>query len=147
MLKKNYLPRFYNIEENQKLFIKNIFDIVDMDSDGREYYKITEEQMLKNMFDFFLFNMFNIYNFKLQKTNKIFKENSHMYDNNDEYRFLPKIYRNFHDQKDLFKDLYNNGDFSLLKEEKISWVHLHINCVDIFLWQMAKHGYILKKIY
>jgi len=71
-----------------------------------------------------------------------------MMDKNGNYRFLPKQYRDFHNQKDLFKDIYYKTDYKNLDiplPDKINWVQMHINTVDVFLYQMALRGYTLKK--
>lgn len=69
-----------------------------------------------------------------------------MYDSNDNYKFLPKIYRDFSDQGYLFKDLYNNINYkeTIKKEIAIPLNKFHVNCMDIFLFQLALHGYTLQ---
>jgi len=69
-------------------------------------------------------------------------------DNNDNYRFLPKIFRDFHDQKDLFKDIYKVidwGEIDRPEHYNIPWTVMHVNCIDVFLFQMALRGYTLQK--
>lgn len=69
-----------------------------------------------------------------------------MYDANDNYRFLPKIFRDWHDQKRLFKDIYNEVDLSKRSEHyNITWTQMHTNTIDVFLYQMAMRGYTLQK--
>jgi hypothetical protein len=62
----------------------------------------------------------------------------------NECRYMPKEFRDFHDQKDLFKLIFTR----IRKPEEIkhiSWVDAHIYTVDVFLWFMAKRGYTLQK--
>ena len=71
-----------------------------------------------------------------------------MYDNNGEYRFLPKQFRDFHEQKALFKDIYVKTDYENLEINdfhKIGWTTMHINTIDVFLFQMALKGYTLQR--
>lgn len=58
--------------------------------------------------------------------------------------YLPPMMRDFHDQKDVFKALY---DTIVIPEQlkHISWVDAHIFTIDIFLWWMARRGYTLQK--
>ncbi len=61
-------------------------------------------------------------------------------------RYLPKFLRDFHDQKDLFKAIHetiNVEGHSYAKD--VSWVAGQCYTIDIFLWFMAKHGYVLRK--
>ena len=61
-------------------------------------------------------------------------------------KYLPRFMRDFHDQKDTFKALHD-----LVAVEKhdyckaISWSAGHCYVIDIFLWHMARHGYVLRK--
>ncbi len=77
--------------------------------------------------------------------NKIFREwiNSC---GDDGYRYLPDEFKDFHDQKDLFKEIYNTyenaGNYH---GNQTSWVEMHCFCIDIFLWHMARKGYTLQK--
>jgi hypothetical protein len=57
-------------------------------------------------------------------------------------RYLPRELRDFHDQKDLFKTIEH---VSGVGKQKISWIDAHIFTIDIFLWFMARRGYLLKK--
>lgn len=58
--------------------------------------------------------------------------------------YLPASMRDFHDQKDLFKALYDTIRIpDNLKH--ISWVDAHIFTIDIFLWWMARRGYTLQR--
>ena len=59
---------------------------------------------------------------------------------------LPEFIKDFHDQKDLFKAIYD-----LWREEndvlqKVNWVDAHVFSIDILLWWMGLHGYKLQKI-
>lgn len=67
------------------------------------------------------------------------------YMNNQEN--LPDFMKDFHDQKDLFKAIYEqwkNEDNQTL--HKVSWVDAHVFTIDYFLWWMGLHGYKLQKI-
>lgn len=71
-----------------------------------------------------------------------------MYDKNNNYKFLPKEFRDFHNQKDLVRDIYKQVDYPKLEMDdyyKIGSVTFHINMVDIFLYQMALRGYTLQR--
>ena len=63
--------------------------------------------------------------------------------------YLPKILRDFHDQKNLFKCMhfrYENqegGDDAT--EDKPNWRDGHVYVIDWFLWYMARRGYTLQK--
>jgi len=65
---------------------------------------------------------------------------------NDEH--LPKFLKDFHDQKDFFKAVYEQYKDANASElfSKISWVDAHCFTIDIFLWWMGHHGYKLQKI-
>jgi hypothetical protein len=61
---------------------------------------------------------------------------------------LPEFMKDFHDQKDLFKtiyDQYREGNAKKLLED-VGWVDAHIFTIDVFLWWMGRHGYKLQKI-
>ncbi|WP_018234371.1 hypothetical protein [Thioalkalivibrio thiocyanodenitrificans] len=61
-------------------------------------------------------------------------------------RHLPAEFRDFHDQKALFKaihELVAVTNHEYVKD--ISWVEGHCYVIDIFLWFMARHGYVLQK--
>jgi len=65
---------------------------------------------------------------------------------NQEY--LPEFVSDFHDQKDLFKaiyDQYREGNQKKLLED-VNWVDAHVFTIDVFLWWMGEHGYKLQKI-
>ncbi len=62
----------------------------------------------------------------------------------DSSEYLPRILRDFHDQKDVFKTIHNHcAENESVK--KLSWIDAHCYTVDIFLWFMARHGYTLQK--
>ncbi len=72
----------------------------------------------------------------------------------DEWRkqqkHLPDFMRDFHDQKDLFKALFevamegdNEGQIKFF--EGLNWQNTHVYTIDIFLWVLAAHGYTLQK--
>ena len=62
--------------------------------------------------------------------------------------YLPEFFKDFHDQKDIFKLLdrivvsRNKSDHYDLP----NWIDAHIYTIDIFLWCMAFYGYKLQKI-
>jgi len=61
----------------------------------------------------------------------------------DEYKYMPDEFKDFHDQKDLFKEIF--GAYKSLEDQKINWVDAHCFVVDIFLWHLARKGYTLQK--
>jgi len=58
----------------------------------------------------------------------------------DAGKYLPPEFRDFHDQKDVFKSLFHDVDIP-----ELSWIDAHIFTVDTFLWYMAAHGYTLQQ--
>ncbi len=61
-------------------------------------------------------------------------------------RYLPVFMRDFHDQKDLFKSVFDWGyQKDSWHERSISWTDAHIFVIDVFLQYMAIHGFVLKK--
>lgn len=70
-------------------------------------------------------------------------------DKNGEYKFLPKKFRDFHKQKNLFKSIYDEVDYDKKFEDakyyKITWTTFHVNVINVFLYQMALRGYTLQK--
>lgn len=56
-------------------------------------------------------------------------------------KYLPVELRDFHDQKDLFKTIEHFAS----DKQKIDWISAHIYTIDIFLFFMARHGFLLKK--
>jgi len=60
---------------------------------------------------------------------------------------LPRFMQDFHDQKDLFKAIYDQYSEGNNKDllSKIRWVDAHCFTIDVFLWWMALHGYKLQK--
>lgn len=62
----------------------------------------------------------------------------------EDVKYMPPEFRDFHDQKDLFKLIFSK--IQIPKEiDHMSWVDAHIYTVDVFLWFMAKRGYTLQK--
>ena len=60
---------------------------------------------------------------------------------------LPEFMKDFHDQKDLFKTIfeqYKDGNAKKLLED-VNWVNAHCFTIDVFLWWMGRHGYKLQK--
>lgn len=66
------------------------------------------------------------------------------YMNNQEN--LPDFMKDFHDQKDLFKTMYDQFKDSHDVLENVNWVDGHQFTIDVFLWWMGRHGYKLQKI-
>lgn len=58
--------------------------------------------------------------------------------------YLPRTMRDFHDQKDLFKALFDTIRIPD-QLQHVSWIDAHIFTIDIFLWWMAKRGYTLQR--
>lgn len=59
--------------------------------------------------------------------------------------YLPKIIRDFHDQKDLFKTIHGKLDIPAdHPAKKFTWMDGQCYVIDIFLWYMAKRGYTLQ---
>lgn len=62
-------------------------------------------------------------------------------------RYLPKAFRDFHDQKDLFKTIHMTTAVEKNEYAKdISFVAGQCYVIDIFLWFMARHGYTLQRV-
>ena len=65
--------------------------------------------------------------------------------------YLPPFMRDFHAQKELFKDIQRfvenkkKSDKNYTYLDGVSWVAAHVYVVDFFLWFMAQHGYTLQK--
>lgn len=67
--------------------------------------------------------------------------------------YLPPFMRDFHDQKDLFKALFDVVERANQRAAAaggghmvdLTWTASHVYTVDIFLWVMAAHGYTLQK--
>lgn len=152
----------FNNKNIQSSLITDIFNDVDYhnivndkNKDFFKYYMINEEQFLFNVFNIFLPYLKSI-NFILKKDTRFLVEkyNFHndilivknIYNNDDEFSFLPKNYRNFHKEKELIKDLYLNFDFENIDENlKINWTSFHTNMIDIFLYQMVFKRILFKK--
>lgn len=61
-------------------------------------------------------------------------------------KYLPRFMRDFHDQKDTFKALHDTVAVEKHEYAKdISWVVGQCYVIDLFLWHMARHGYVLRK--
>lgn len=61
-------------------------------------------------------------------------------------KHLPKILRDFHDQKDIFsllEEKLNIEEHEVIKN--ISKIEGHCYVFDAFLWLMANYGYTLQK--
>lgn len=70
------------------------------------------------------------------------------YMNNSDDEHLPEFMRDFHDQKDLFKAIYdqwNDGDVKNQVLQNVNSVDAHVFTIDYFLWWMGLHGYKLQK--
>lgn len=59
--------------------------------------------------------------------------------------YLPKIMRDFHDQKALFKTIHSLVDPNRTEIQEIDWIQAQCYVIDIFLWFMAVRGYTLQK--
>lgn len=61
-------------------------------------------------------------------------------------KYLPRFMRDFHDQKDIFKAFHDTVAVDKHEYAKdISWRAGHCYVIDLFLWHMARHGYVLRK--
>lgn len=61
-------------------------------------------------------------------------------------KYLPEFMRDFHDQKLLFRRIDEiNQNSNNVYTNDISWIAAQVYTIDIFLWYMATHGYILQK--
>lgn len=59
---------------------------------------------------------------------------------------LPDFMRDFHDQKDLFKTLHQSVNVEGHEYAKdIGWIAGQCYVIDIFLWWLARHGYVIRK--
>lgn len=58
---------------------------------------------------------------------------------------LPEFMKDFHDQKDLFKTMYDQFKDSHDVLDNVNWVDAHQFTIDVFLWWMGRHGYKLQK--
>ena len=60
--------------------------------------------------------------------------------------YLPKVMRDFHDQKDLFKAMHQIvGENPEDTIKRPSWIEGHVYVIDVFLWFMARRGYTLQR--
>lgn len=64
--------------------------------------------------------------------------------------YLPKDFRDFHNQKEFFKMI--SGRFERWSKKvpsqnikNLSWIDIHILTTDFILFQLAQEGYVLKK--
>ena len=74
----------------------------------------------------------------------------------EEEKFLPGILRDFHNCKEIFKEvdrvIQNRKENPIDSFDEIylkdfpNWRIAHIYTIDFFLWKMAKKGYKLQKI-
>lgn len=70
-------------------------------------------------------------------------------------KYLPKKFRDFHNQKDFFKSLPYEKWIEEIKPEfnpnkydklnNLSWQDLMVLSIDFVLWHFAKNGCVLKK--
>lgn len=63
-----------------------------------------------------------------------------------EGKYLPDFLKDFHDQKDFFKMMYERmpiEDSDHVKD--INWVSAQIFTIDFLLWYCARFGYTLQK--
>lgn len=61
-------------------------------------------------------------------------------------KYLPKFMRDFHDQKDTFKTLHSRVNVEGNEYcKEVSWVAGQCYVIDIFLWHMARHGWVLRR--
>jgi hypothetical protein len=59
---------------------------------------------------------------------------------------LPRVMRDFHDQKDLFKAMHETVDVRGHEYAgKVDWVTGQCYVIDVFLWFMARRGYTLQR--
>lgn len=66
--------------------------------------------------------------------------------------YLAPDLRDFHNQKDAFKKMYQHYKYFIEKLppymaenlKNLTWVDLHIVGIDFILWHLAKQGYTLK---
>jgi hypothetical protein len=60
--------------------------------------------------------------------------------------YLPEVIRDFHAQKELFKAIHNTisiNNHSYARD--IDWISGQCYVIDIFLWYMARRGYVLQR--
>lgn len=64
----------------------------------------------------------------------------------DDQKHLPKLMRDFHNCKDIFKTI---SEYIVCEEghpaSEINWRQAHCYTIDVFLWFMAEHGYTLQR--
>ncbi len=67
-----------------------------------------------------------------------------VHDKNGDYAFLPREFRDFHDQKDLFKTMHEQmAPCESIKG--ISWVAGQCYVCDVVLKYLSLHGYYLQR--
>jgi len=66
-------------------------------------------------------------------------------DKGDDPLYLPEFMRDFHDQKDIFKEIATLYQDSNNADKMPNWVNAHCYTVDWFLYYMASRGYTLQK--
>ncbi len=79
------------------------------------------------------------------ETPEEFKSLHEWLDSSDEPLYLPPFMRDFHDQKDIFKEIATLYQDSENAERMPNWVNAHVYTVDWFLYYMASRGYTLQK--
>jgi len=70
----------------------------------------------------------------------------------DGLAYLPAWFRDFHDQKDVFKWIWrrvekqraDSSSSNHVALKNLDWIAAHIFVIDFFLWFMARHGYTLQ---
>lgn len=61
-------------------------------------------------------------------------------------KYLPKLLRDFHDQKDVFKAMHQIINVEGHEYAKpVGWIAGQCYVIDIFLWFMARRGYTLQR--
>ena len=64
-----------------------------------------------------------------------------------QHKHLPSFLKDFHDEKDFFKAMYDMYAKELERAlPAYNWRDNHIFCLDFFLWFCALHGYGLQKL-
>lgn len=61
-------------------------------------------------------------------------------------KHLPDFLKDFHDQKDFFKFLFESTEFSQDSNFKnLNFMQAQIFTIDLLLWRLASYGYTLQK--
>jgi len=67
----------------------------------------------------------------------------------DCYGHIPEVMRDFHDQKDIFKEMHRLYKDATDQRNGLvrvpTWAEGHTYVFDYFLWYMAQRGYTLQK--